>query len=235
VAVLGLLLAPRLARAGVAVVLMAVSFAFFGGYERLREGVRKPFLIHSHLFSNGLLVDQIDDINATGLAAHSGWVARGDSHPAALGERLFRAQCASCHTLKGYQAITEALPTVEDMILVAADDPPGAGELHYRRQCAACHRDVGYAEMIGMMPSLDEIRSDPDFVRDLNLGMVSATMIELRDMGDDIAGFDRHTAFDTLDRPYMPPFVGTEEEAEALAIYLASLDSDRDIASGGGR
>ena len=124
VAVLALLLAPKFARGVTAVVLMVGAFGFFGGYERLREGTRKPFLIHSHLFSNGLLVSQIDEINANGIAAHSGWVAAGDPAPEALGERIFAAECSSCHTLDGYQSIREVLPTVADMELVAADDPP---------------------------------------------------------------------------------------------------------------
>jgi mono/diheme cytochrome c family protein len=227
VSVLALLLAPKLARGLTAVVLMAAAFGFFGGYERLREGTRKPFLIHSHLFSNGLLVSQIDEINRTGIAPHSGWVAAGDPGLESLGARIFAAQCSSCHTLDGYQSIRDALPTVADMELVAADDPPGTGEVHYRKQCSACHRDIEYQEMAGVLPTLEEIRDDPEIIRELNLGMITTTVIQLREMGVEIAAFDRKTTFDMrgLDRPSMPPFVGTEEEAEALAAYLASLDS----------
>ena len=68
-----LLAAPRVARPVVMVVVAVAAFTFFGGYERLREGVRKPFLIHSHLFSNGLRVDAIETVNAQGMAATSGW------------------------------------------------------------------------------------------------------------------------------------------------------------------
>ncbi len=234
VSVLALLLAPKLARGLTAVVLMAAAFGFFGGYERLREGTRKPFLIHSHLFSNGLLVSQIDEINRTGIALHSGWVAAGDPGLENLGARIFAAQCSSCHTLDGYQSIRDALPTVADMELVAADDPPGTGEVHYRKQCSACHRDIEYQEMAGVLPTLEEIRDDPEIIRELNLGMITTTVIQLREMGVEITAFDRETTFDMrgLDRPSMPPFVGTEEEAEALAAYLASLDS---AATGGER
>jgi mono/diheme cytochrome c family protein len=237
VGVVVLLVAPRLARGATAVVLMVAAFAFFGGYERLREGTRKPFLIHSHMFSNGLLVSQIDDLNTTGLAAHSGWVAAGDPAPEALGERIFRAQCASCHTIDGYQSIRRALPTVADMELVVADDPSGSGEVHYREQCGACHDDVSFSEMVEMLPGVDEIHSDPDFIRDLNHGMVTMALVELRDMGEAVAAFDRTTQFDLreLDRPYMPPFVGNDDELEALAAYLASLDRPADTTSGGAR
>ncbi|MEE4270909.1 MAG: cytochrome ubiquinol oxidase subunit I [Thermoanaerobaculales bacterium] len=225
VAVIALLAAPRLARGVTALVLMAAAFAFFGGYERLREGVRKPFLVHSHIFSNGLLVSQIETINRDGIAAHSGWVAAGDPSPEALGERIFRTQCSSCHTLDGYQAIRPALPTVTDMELVVSDGP-GAGAVAYEAQCSPCHGDVEYDDMVGMLPTVDEIREDPDFIRELNLGMITLTVLELREMGEEIAAFDRTSPFDMreLTHPAMPPFVGTDEEAEALAVYLASLD-----------
>ena len=38
-----------------------------------------------------------------------------------------------------------------------------------------------------------------------------------------------------LDYPYMPPFVGTEEELEALAEYLASLATPPQAGRGGRR
>jgi len=236
VTVLALLLAPRLARGVTAILLMVGAFGFFGGYERLREGVRKPFLIHSHLFSNGLLVSQIDEINGRGIAAHSGWVAAGDPAPEALGRRIFSAQCSSCHTMDGYQSISKALPTVADMELIAADTPAGTGAVHYLEQCSRCHGEIDYEEMAEMMPTLEEIRDDPDFIRELNLGMITMTVMELRDMGSDYADFEPGKQFDMrqLDRSYMPPFVGTEEEVEALALYLASLDHPEATGAAGG-
>lgn len=233
--VVALLAVPRLARSVTAVLLAASAFAFFGGYERLREGTRKPFLIHSHMFSNGLLIDQIGEINERGMAAYSGWVAAGDPAPEALGERLFLAECSSCHTMDGYQSIRRALPTIADMKLVVADDPPGSGEAHYQTECARCHGDVDYAEMIEMLPTVEEVRDDPDFVHDLNQGMISMSLVELRDMGETILGLDRMTQLDLrgLAKPYMPPFVGTDDELEALAAYLASLDRPAEAAAGG--
>ena len=78
-----------------------------------------------------------------------------------------------------------------------------------------------------MLPTLDEVREDPEFIRDLNLGMITMTVLELREMGEAYAAFDRTEVFDLrgLSRPTMPPFVGTAEEAEALAVYLATLDA----------
>ncbi len=231
VAVIILLLRPRLAWPVTAVVLAIAAFAFFGGYERLREGVRKPFLIHSHMFSNGLRVAEIADINQRGVLAAAGWAGQAAAaDPADTGRQVFRAQCASCHTLDGYQSIRKALPSVADALAVAAEDPAGSGARTYREQCAACHPDTSYQDMKGMLPSADEIRGDPGMIRDLNQGMIAAAVVKLRAMGETYLAADRTRMIDTsaLHAPYMPPFVGTDEEAEALVAYLASLADGRE-------
>jgi hypothetical protein len=90
--------------------------------------------------------------------------------------------------------------------------------------------------MVEMLPSAEEIREDPDFIRELNLGMITMTMIQLKEMGSEIAAFDTTTMFDMrqLDHPTMPPFVGSDEEAEALASYLGSLDNGGAASGSGG-
>jgi mono/diheme cytochrome c family protein len=228
--VLGVLLLVALssrARVPAAVVVMVAGFLFFGSYERLREGIRKPFLIHSHMFSNGLLVSDIPSINDRGMAVHSGWVAaRIPDGTEAVGRQIFMAQCASCHTLDGYQAIRPLLPTTSDMLAVASDQPPGSGRSAFENQCASCHPDVGYQDMREMIPTPDDIHSDPEFIQELNQGMILATLERLREMGDVYVEVDRTRIINThqSDYPYMPPLVGTDEDIEALAAYLASLE-----------
>jgi len=205
------------------------AFAFFGGYERLREGTRKPFLIHSYMFSNGVRVAEISQVNEVGVLATSGWAGlAAAADPATTGRQVFRAECASCHTIDGYQSIRRALPTVAEFRAVAADDPPGTGLATFRTECAACHRDVSFDEMREMLPTPDEIDADPGMIRDLNRGMIDGTLVRLADMGAVYSGADQTQMIDTgqFDSPYMPPFVGTEDEMEALAGYLASLVSD---------
>jgi cytochrome d ubiquinol oxidase subunit I len=230
VAVVILVARPRLARPLTAMVLAVAAFAFFGGYERLREGVRKPFLIHSHLFSNGLRVDQIADINAHGVLQKAGWAAH-DATDDAVGEgrQVFRAQCASCHTLDGYQSIRAALPSVADVLAVAADEPAGTGRVAFATECARCHQDMTYEDMRGSLPSAGEVRADPGMIRDLNQGMISATLVKLHEMGDAYVAADRTRMIDTraFQVPYMPPAVGTAAELEALAAYLDSLVTER--------
>jgi mono/diheme cytochrome c family protein len=220
-----LLIAPKLAR-GLTVVILALSaFAFFGGYERLREGARKPFLIHSHMFANGLLVSEIATINSEGILAHSGWVSDGSEDRVAVGHRIFRAECGSCHTLDGYQSIRRALPTFSEMVAVASDNRTGSAELVFKSECARCHSDISAAEMREMLPTAEEMDEDPEMINDLNRGMILATVEQLREMGQAYVAAPPGDVINTaeLHSPYMPPFVGTEEELEILVEYLASL------------
>ncbi len=229
-----------------AIVVVVAVVAFFGGYERLREGVRKPFLIHGSVFSNGLRVADIAAVNRDGVTGTTGWVllrAGDDPSPQALGEQLFRQQCSSCHTLDGYQAVRPVLPSAADMVAVTADDPPGAGAATYRTACASCHPDITYEDMRDMLPAAEDLRADPDFTRDLAGGMVVATLEAMREMGDVYLAAEPGVAVDAGDLrwPTMPPFVGTDPELEALAAYLSSTVEppatapDRLARSGGGR
>jgi cytochrome c553 len=99
-------LAPR--AFGVTAAILAVLFtaAYFGAYERVREGARKPYVIYGYMYSNGVLVDEVDRLNREGILSKARWAAVGvAAGPTALGEQVFRAQCQMCHSLDGYLAI----------------------------------------------------------------------------------------------------------------------------------
>lgn len=229
IALVVLMARPKLAKPVTAALLAVTAFSFFGGYERLREGARKPFLIHSYLFSNGLGVGEISQINSGGVLAKSGWAGlAAAADPATTGRQVFRAQCASCHTIDGYQSIRRVLPTVDEFRAVSANDPAGTGQVVYQAECAACHGEVSFDEMREMLPSPDEIDADPEMIRDLNHGMIYGTLARLAEMGEVYSASDHTRMIDTsqFDSPYMPPFVGTEDEMEALADYLADLVND---------
>ena len=171
-----LLAAPKALRMPTAALVMIAGFAFFGGYERLREGARKPFLIHDYMFSNGVLVSEIETLNEEGILSKAGWAAHeAGGGPEEMGRAVFRAQCASCHTLDGYQALRPLI--------------------------------------------------DPDFI--------DANLWALWGQGEEyVPGEAVDKA--SLDYPYMPPFVGTEEELEALVAYLSSLATPPEVAAAAG-
>jgi hypothetical protein len=236
VGVVILMVAPRLARSATAVVMALAAFTFFGGYERLREGTRKPFLIHSHLFSNGLLVSDIGAINEEGVLARSGWAARGADDSLTIGRHIFRTQCSSCPTLDGYQSIRRALPTYSDVLDVAEGEVAGI----FESECGACHTDISESEMREMLPLPAEIVEDPELIHDLNQGMIYMAVSQLQEMGEAYRATPSGELINTaeLHSSYMPPFVGTDEELEGLVEYLAFVargDGVEANANGGGR
>jgi cytochrome d ubiquinol oxidase subunit I len=165
-----LLLRPRWARVVPVVLILLASFSFFGGYERLREGVRKPFIIHDYMFSNGIRVAEVETLREVGVLSKTHWAEiEIAGEPASGGRAVFRSQCASCHTIDGYLAIRDYLP----------DDP-----------------DMIYGVLFALYDQAE-------------------AFIELEEGGS----IDKAD----LDYPFMPPFVGTEEEMEMLVEYLAGL------------
>jgi hypothetical protein len=84
-----------------------------------------------------------------------------------------------------------------------------------------------------IVPTTDEIRGDPEFIRELNQGMIYATLAELHEMGEFYVTADRTRMINTHDsaHPHMPPLVGSDDDVEALAAYLASLEGDETVAT----
>jgi mono/diheme cytochrome c family protein len=122
------------------------------------------------MFSNGVRVDQIAQLGEDGFLSTARWAAAAATEPGVVtGRQIFRAQCAACHTLGGYLAITDYLP------------------------------------------------EDPD--------MIYSVVYTLWDQGEAFTALAPGEPVDKaeLDYPFMPPFVGTEEEMEALVEYLATL------------
>ncbi|MFZ5785947.1 MAG: cytochrome ubiquinol oxidase subunit I [Acidobacteriota bacterium] len=112
------LLLPRAQRWPVAAIALILAAGFFGSYERLREGSRKPFVIRDHMFSNGILVGEIASLNEKGILSKAVWAAREDDGTTiGKGRAVFRAQCSSCHTLDGYLAIRPLVATVDEDML----------------------------------------------------------------------------------------------------------------------
>jgi len=97
---------PRAVGLGPAVLALALATAFFGSYERVREGSRKPFVIRDYMYSNGIRVDELDRLNQQGILSKIAWAGAGvATGPTARGEQIFRGQCQICHSLDGYLAI----------------------------------------------------------------------------------------------------------------------------------
>jgi hypothetical protein len=74
--------------------------------------VRKPFIIYDYMYANSLRVEDVDRVRQQGVLRSARWVRHHEVNPNALepaGEDVFRAQCASCHTVDGYNSIRFAV------------------------------------------------------------------------------------------------------------------------------
>ena len=163
---------PRLQSWLVALLALVACSGVLAGYERVREGVRKPWVIAEQMFSNGVLVTEIDALNERGILSKAAWATKeAGGREVPTGEAVFRAECSSCHTRDGYLGI---------------------------RQIASA-MDAEFAAMF-----LTALRDD-------------GARWKARAAGQDVRP----------DYPFMPPFVGTDAELEALAGWLASLSAPR--------
>ncbi|HEY9720950.1 MAG TPA: cytochrome c [Oscillatoriaceae cyanobacterium] len=127
-----------------------------GQFERVREFVRKPYLIPGYLYANGIRVDAVPELNKTGVLAQAPYAAVHTVTPAnrlLAGREVYRLECAECHTIGG----------LNDLRAKTAGKSPEAID--------------------GFVAHLHDIH------------------------------------------PFMPPFVGTDAERQALAAYLSSLST----------
>lgn len=99
-------LAPHTFGVTAGILAVLLTGTYFGAYERVREGSRKPYVIHGYMYSNGVRVDEVERLNREGILTKARWAAVGVP-PAAtsLGQHVFRAQCQMCHSPDGYLAI----------------------------------------------------------------------------------------------------------------------------------
>jgi cytochrome bd ubiquinol oxidase subunit I len=99
-------LAPRTFGVTTGILAVLLTGSYFGAYERVREGSRKPYVIHGYMYSNGIRVDEVDRLNREGVLTKARWAGAGvPPGPMSLGRQVFRAQCQMCHSLDGYLAI----------------------------------------------------------------------------------------------------------------------------------
>ena len=70
-------LAPRAFGVTAAILAIVLTGTYFGAYERVREGARKPYVIHGYMYSNGVRVDEVDRLNREGILTQGPMGGRG--------------------------------------------------------------------------------------------------------------------------------------------------------------
>jgi hypothetical protein len=103
---------PRQFNLVFALLLAVLALATTGVTEWVREAVRKPYIIYGYMYSNGLRLADLERVREQGVLKSARWVRQHEVDPQALertGAEVFRVQCASCHTVDGYNGIRFAV------------------------------------------------------------------------------------------------------------------------------
>lgn len=99
---------PKELTMGHAISLLALGAVATASTEYARETVRKPYVIQSHMYSNGVRLSDVTKFNQNGYLANSIWTPE-TTDPVELGRAMFRGQCMSCHTESGYRSMAKLL------------------------------------------------------------------------------------------------------------------------------
>jgi len=106
----------------IAILFMVCGLAATGTTEWMREMLRKPFVIYSYLYPNGIHKDDIPKITEEGFLKDSRWTApllSANANDCDRGNLIFRYQCMACHTVKGYRSMKKLLGARDEQGIVS--------------------------------------------------------------------------------------------------------------------
>ena len=90
----------------------ALTLVLLGSFERVREFIRKPYVIGEYMYANGLRVADYPLYKEEGVLRHAAYASvrevREDNAVAA-GAEVFRIACTRCHTATGINSATDRL------------------------------------------------------------------------------------------------------------------------------
>ena len=133
------------------------------------------------MFSNGILLGEINDLNQRGVLAKTAWAARGAPENAvAVGAAVFRAECASCHTQDGYLSIRKLVAPVDPDMLhgILATLQAEGGEIASGRLMQAGHLDTRKLDY-PLMPPLVGTQEEVDALAEYLLSLKPSHVVEV--------------------------------------------------------
>ncbi|UCH94737.1 MAG: c-type cytochrome [Candidatus Aminicenantes bacterium] len=107
IALWGFLKPGRLPRAAL-VIPIIVMCIFLGTFERVREFVRKPFVIGEYMYANGLRVEDYPLYKKNGILAYATYVSTPrvtEENKLEAGKNVFMIACSRCHTVTGINSV----------------------------------------------------------------------------------------------------------------------------------
>jgi hypothetical protein len=108
-ALIGLWLQKLYINGATASLLLLLAFGATAGGEFVREGSRKPYTVRHVLYSNGILPEEVAELRIRGCVTDDPFPVIHEkqlpNEVVTLGAKVFRRQCAVCHTMEGSNAV----------------------------------------------------------------------------------------------------------------------------------
>lgn len=98
------ILRPQTVRRPLAWLLLLLGFLYLGSFEFIREGGRRPYIIHDYMYSTSIRTAELGQIQKTGVLASARWVKNKTLTPEnrmEAGKELFTLLCMPCHSAGG--------------------------------------------------------------------------------------------------------------------------------------
>ena len=224
------LLIPKSYHMVIGVVVMALGLGWFGGYEWMRESIRKPFVIYDYMYGNAIEVAHTETYQNEGYLSQMVFRTSVDEAD------LYRRACRSCHTMNGYKPLKPAYDGTDEAFITATI--MGAHVLKGNMPPF-----LGTEEEAGMIASHIYKQIDKRHISEIyNLQGVELgkKVYEIRcgrchvfggysDKSESLIGLEESDYNDILDMAgdlgeEMPDFTGDDAERKALIEYLMSLE-----------
>jgi len=103
-----------------------LSVALMGQFERVREFIRKPYVIAGYMFANGIREHDVALLQRDGILKHAAYCSTREVFPRnrlAAGQDVFRLACTRCHTTGGMNGIVAKFERLN------GDKPWNAGQM----------------------------------------------------------------------------------------------------------
>jgi Cytochrome C oxidase, cbb3-type, subunit III len=119
VGALSLYTQPKRAPLFLAVMMLVGSMGLIAEFERVREFVRKPYIIYNYMYANGVRVADVPYLNKDGYLKHAAFVPPEyrfvtPENKLITGKYLYQMQCRYCHTVNGVNAITARIKGMDE-------------------------------------------------------------------------------------------------------------------------
>lgn len=98
------ILRPQNVQRPLAWLLLLLGFVQLGSFEFIREGGRRPYIIHDYMYSTSILKSEMAKTQETGLLTSARWIKNRTITPENrmdAGKELFTMLCLPCHSVGG--------------------------------------------------------------------------------------------------------------------------------------